>query len=144
MNFSHIWHWKGNHLSRVLKLKTVPHKHKKDVKKLEICCGRPVHINHYNDKNNDKDIVLKSFSILKNSRVHSTDTQRNYIVGITFRAIYLICWRIQILTANQNQSCHYELENLKRQTSMCLQMISFAGVDANIIIFKVVVGRYRR
>ncbi len=43
------------------------------------------------------------------------------------------------MTANQNQSCYNELENLKQRTSVRLQTISFAGVDSNIVIFKVIV-----
>ncbi len=38
---------------------------------------------------------------------------------------------IQTLTSNQNPSCYKELENK--------QTISFAGVDTNIVIFKVIV-----
>ncbi len=33
------------------------------------------------------------------------------------------------IDTNQNQSCYNELEDLKRQTSVCLQTISFTGVD---------------
>ncbi len=35
-------------------------------------------------------------------------------------------------------SCYNELKNLKQQTSVRLQAISFAGVDANILIFIVI------
>ncbi len=43
----------------------------------------------------------------------------------------------KILTANHNQSCCQEPENLKRQTSV--RSVSFAGVDANIVIFIVII-----
>ncbi len=43
----------------------------------------------------------------------------------------------QILTANHNQSCCHEHENLKRQT--IVRLVSFAGVDANIVIFIVII-----
>ncbi len=47
---------------------------------------------------------------------------------------------IQILTSNQNPSCYNELEDLKQQTRACYKrMISFAGVDANIVIVIVTV-----
>ncbi len=44
---------------------------------------------------------------------------------------------IQILTSNQNPSCYNELKDLKQQCYK--RMISFAGVDANIVIFIVTV-----
>ncbi len=41
---------------------------------------------------------------------------------------------IKTLTAKQNQSCYNEFENLKQQMNVRLQMISFTGGGANIVI----------
>ncbi len=54
--------------------------------------------------------------------------QRNDIVEITFRMIFYSWWTIKTLTPNQNPSCYNELQNL-----------NFTGVDANIVIFTIIV-----
>ncbi len=85
------------------------------------CHLKPVHNKDDNYKDNNKDIVLKSFSILKNSRDHTTaitiKAQRNNIVGITFRTIFFQLMKDTNIDT-QNPSCYNELENLKQQKNM--------------------------
>ncbi len=50
-------------------------------------------------------------------------TQRNYIIGITFKIFFSTWWMINTLTANQSPSCLKELKHLKQQMTKLQHML---------------------